>query len=153
MTPNIGRQAFLCILLAGTALPAFPVSAADGVKVEEIRAAIVYRCYNLMGEFGAEGVDACVKGEQSAMQALSAYPQQAGEIVQRCTRHVEINGWELAKACVDKDIAAESALAAYDEEHAALLEECRSSFEKRGAARVKACADERIAAVRMLKKD
>ena len=105
-TSNIGRSALLCILLAGAGLPAFPVSAANDAKEEELRADIVYRCYNLMGEFGAEGVQACVKGEQSAMQALSAYSQKTGEIVQRCTRQVQITGWEWAKSCVDKDIAA-----------------------------------------------
>lgn len=152
-TTKLGRSAFLCILLTGAALPDFPVSAADGTRLEELRADIVYRCYNLMGEFGADGLDACVKAEQSAMQVLSEYPQQAGAIVQRCTRHVEINGWELARSCVDRDIAAENALAGYDAVHAAVLQECRSSFETRGAARVKACADERIAAARETKKD
>jgi len=105
-TSNIGRSVFLCILLTGAGLPAFPVSAANDAKDEELRADIVYRCYNLMGEFGSEGVEACVKGELSALQALKAYPQHAGEIVQRCTRQVQITGGEWAKSCVDKDIAA-----------------------------------------------
>ena len=105
-TSNIGRSVFLCILLAGAGLPALPVSAANDAKDEELRADIVYRCYNVAGEFGSEGVEACVKGELSAMQALKAYPQHAGEIVQRCTRQVQITGWEWAKSCVDKDIAA-----------------------------------------------
>jgi len=105
-TSGIGSWALLCILLAGAGLPAFPVSAANDVKEEELRADIVYRCYNVMGEFGASGVDSCVKAEQSAMQALSEYPPAAGEIVQRCTRQVQITGWEWAKSCVDKDIAA-----------------------------------------------
>jgi len=105
-TSNIGRRALFCILLAGAGLPALPVSAANDAKEEELRANIVYRCYNVMGEFGSEGVEACVKGELSAMQALKAYPQEAGEIVQRCTRQVQITGWEWAKSCVDKDIAA-----------------------------------------------
>jgi len=105
-TSSIGRWALLCILLAGAGLPAFPVSAANDAKEEELRADIVYRCYNLVGEFGSEGVAACVKGELSAMQALKEYPREAGEIVQRCTRQVQITGWEWAKSCVDKDIAA-----------------------------------------------
>ena len=105
-TSNNGRWALLCILLAGAGLPAFPVLAANDAKEEELRADIVYRCYNVVGEFGSEGVEACVKGELSAMQALKAYPQHAGEIVQRCTRQVQITGWEWAKACVDKDTVA-----------------------------------------------
>jgi hypothetical protein len=105
-TSNIGRRALLCILLAGLGLPAFPVSAADDAKEEELRADIVYRCYNVVGEFGSEAVEACVKGDLSAMQALKGYPREAGEIVQRCTRQVQITGWEWAKSCVDKDIAA-----------------------------------------------
>ena len=106
MPSNVGRSVFLCILLAVAGLPAFPVSAANDVKEEELRADIVYRCYNVVGEFGSEGVEACVKGELSAMQALKEYPREAGEIVQRCTRQVQITGWEWAKSCVDKDIAA-----------------------------------------------
>ena len=105
-TSGIGPWALLCILLAGAGLPAFPVSAANDAKEEELRADIVYRCYNVAGEFGSEGVEACVKGELSALQALKAYPQHAGEIVQRCTRQVQITGWGWAKSCVDKDIAA-----------------------------------------------
>jgi len=101
-----------------------------------------------VGECGADGVNACVTAEQSAMQALLEYPRQANAIVLRCTQHVAINGWELARASVDRDIAAESALAGYDPVHAAVQQECRSSFEMHGAARVKACADERIAAAR-----
>ena len=106
MPSKVGRSVFLCILLAVAGLPAFPVSAANDVKEEELRADIVYRCYNVVGEFGSEGVEACVKGELSAMQGLKAYPQEAGEIVRRCTRQVQITGWEWAKSCVDKDIAA-----------------------------------------------
>ena len=95
----------VCILLAGAAFRPCPVFAADDTREQDLRADIVYRCYNKMGEFGAEGVDVCVRGELSAMQALSAYPLEAGQIVQRCTLYVQIIGWELAKACVDKDIA------------------------------------------------
>jgi hypothetical protein len=94
------------ILLTSAALLSCPVSAANDAKEEDLKAEIVYRCHYQMGEFGAEGVRVCVDGELSAMKALSAYPQQAGEIMQRCTRHVQIIGWELAKSCVDKDIAA-----------------------------------------------
>jgi len=103
---NVGRSVLLCILLAVAGLPAFPVLAANDAKEEELRADIVYRCYNVVGEFGSEAVAACVKGELSAMQALKEYPREAGEIVQRCTRQVQITGWEWAKSCVDKDIAA-----------------------------------------------
>ena len=142
----------VCILLTSAAFLWCPVFAADDTKEQDMRADIIYRCYNLMGEFGAEGVDVCVRGELSAMQALSAYPQQTVEIVQRCALQVQIIGWELAKLCVDKDVAADSALASYDEQHAAVLEECRTRFEKRGAAQVKACADERIAAARKVEK-
>lgn len=102
----IRRPVILCFLLTSVAFLPCPVSAANDTKEEDLKAEIVYRCYNLMGEFGAEGVRVCVDGELSAMKALSAYPQQAREIVQRCTRHVQITGWELAKSCVDKDIAA-----------------------------------------------
>lgn len=144
-TLTIRRSVTVCILLAGAAFPPFPVAAADSAKEEDLKADIVYRCYYLMGEFGPEGVEACVKGDFSAMQALKAYPQQAGEIVQRCIRQVHIIGWELAKSCVDKDVAAESALAGYAEKHAVVLERCRSNFGGRGPARVKACVDEQIA--------
>lgn len=102
----IRRPVILCVLLTSVVMRTFLVSAADATKEEDLRADIVYRCYNLMGEFGPEGVSVCVDGELSAMKALSGYPQQTGEIVQRCTRHVQATGWELARSCVDKGIAA-----------------------------------------------
>ena len=67
---------------------------------------MVYLCYNQMGEFGAEGVDTCVKAEQSAMHALSLYPQEDREIVQRCKDRMQAAGWQLVKSCVDQEIAA-----------------------------------------------
>jgi hypothetical protein len=153
ITFPIRRSVIVCVLLTSAAFLAFPLAAAEDIKEEDLRAEIVYRCHYQMGEFGAEGVDVCVKGDLSAMQALKTYPQQAGEIVQRCTRQVHIIGWELAKSCVDKDIAAESALAGYAEKHAMVLERCRAKFVGRGPARVKACVDEQIAAGGEAKKD
>lgn len=96
-----------CILLAGEAFLRVPAIAADAVKDADLKAEIVYRCYNQMGEFGAEGVRVCVDGELSAMKALSSYPQENGEIVQRCTRRLQSIGWEMVKSCADKEIAAE----------------------------------------------
>jgi len=60
--PFILRQAVAIIFLTCTALQAAPVTAAP--TEEELKADIVYLCYNQMGEFGAEGVDTCVKAEQ-----------------------------------------------------------------------------------------
>ncbi len=99
------RPVIACILLASAAFLPGPVSAAEATKDEDLKADIIYRCYNLMGEFGVEGVDICVKGELSAMQSVQAVPQQFGEIVRRCTRQVQMTGWEAAKSCVDKEIA------------------------------------------------
>jgi hypothetical protein len=97
----------VCLLLIAEVSLRFPTVAADAVKGEDLNAEIVYRCYNQMGEFGAEGVRVCVDAELSAMKALSAYPQDAEEIVQRCTRRLQSIGWEMVKACVDKDLATE----------------------------------------------
>ena len=97
----------VCMLLAAEVFLRFPAVAADAAKGEDLNAEIVYRCYNQMGEFGAEGVRVCVDGELSAMKALSSYPQEVGDIVQRCTRRLQSIGWEMVKACADKDIAAE----------------------------------------------
>ena len=105
-TSIIGRPFFLCILLTFAAWPVYPVFSADAAKEKEREADIVYRCYNQMGEFGAEGVDACVKGEQTAMRELAAYPPDADRIVQRCTERLEGVGWQLIKSCVDRDMAA-----------------------------------------------
>jgi hypothetical protein len=103
---TIRRQVIACILLASAEFLPCLVSAADNTKEEDLRADIVYRCYYQMGEFGAEGVEACVEGELSAMQALKTYPQEASEIVQRCTKRLEPIGWEMVKSCADRDIAA-----------------------------------------------
>ena len=91
--PFILRQAVAIIFLTCTALQAAPVTAAP--TEEELKADIVYLCYNQMGEFGAEGVDTCVKAEQSALHALSQYPQQHGEIVQRCKNRMQASGWQM----------------------------------------------------------
>jgi len=103
---TIRPRVIACIVLASAAFLPCPVSAADNTKEEDLRADIVYRCYNQMGEFGADGVEACVKGELSAMQALKMYPQEASEIVQRCTTRLQPIGWEMVKSCADRDIAA-----------------------------------------------
>ena len=103
---TIRRQVIVCILLASAEFLPCAVSAADNTKEEDLRADILYRCYYQMGEFGAEGVDTCVKGELSAMQALKMYPQEASEIVQRCTERLEPIGWEMVKSCADREIAA-----------------------------------------------
>jgi hypothetical protein len=95
------------IFLAVEMFLGVPAVAAHAVKGEDLNAEIVYRCYNQMGEFGAEGVSVCVDGELSAMKALSTYPPEAGEIVQRCTQRLQSIGWEMVKACADKDLAAE----------------------------------------------
>jgi hypothetical protein len=103
---TIRRQVIACIVLASAVFLPCPVSAADNTKAEDLGADIVYRCYNQMGEFGPEGVEVCMKGELSAMQALKTYPQEASEIVQRCTKRLEPIGWEMVKSCADKEIAA-----------------------------------------------
>jgi hypothetical protein len=100
------RQPVAIIFLTSTALLALSVCATAAPTEEDLKADIVYFCYNQMGEFGAAGVDICVKAEQSALRDLSLYSQQHREIVQRCTERVEGAGWQLVKACVDKDIAA-----------------------------------------------
>ena len=94
------------LLLAALGFISIPAFAAESSREEALGADIVYLCYNQMGEFGAAGVDTCVKAEQSAMRALSLYPLQHREIVQRCTERLEGAGWQLVKSCVDKDIAA-----------------------------------------------
>lgn len=104
-TLTIRRALIACTLLTSAALLACPVFADDATKEEDLKADIVNRCYYVMGEFGAELLDICVKGEISAMQALMAYPREAGEIVRRCTIDVQISGWERAKSCADKEIA------------------------------------------------
>ena len=103
---TIRWQAIACIVSASAAFLPCPVFAAENTKEEDLMADIVYRCYYQMGEFGAAGVEVCVKGELSAMQALKMYPQEASEIVQRCTERLEPIGWEMVKSCADRDIAA-----------------------------------------------
>jgi len=99
--PDIRR-----VLLVGAAWLPIAAIPADATQEEDLKAQIVHRCHYHMGEFGVEGVHICVEGELSAMQALSAYPQEAAEIVRRCASQVEITGWGYAKSCADKEIAA-----------------------------------------------
>lgn len=105
-TSTVRLPVIRCALLVGAAWLPFPAVSADAIKEEDLKAQIVHRCHYHMGEFGVEGIHICVEGELSAMQALSAYPQEAAEIVRRCTSQVEITGWGYAKSCADKEIAA-----------------------------------------------
>lgn len=129
-----------CIAVAGASLVASWSARAD------IADEAVVRCHIQAGEWGNEMIDACVKAELEAAEAVLRYPEKDRMIVKRCAEGVEIKGWVSVKRCIDKDIAAANALSGYSERHQALIAQCNREMAKGGAARVKACVDEAIAA-------
>ena len=79
----------------------FPlVSFAD--EAQELRAAIVMRCYYAVGEFGAELVDRCVKEDTAAYEAMQSYPSEAKAAIQSCTNRLQGDGFGRIKACADE---------------------------------------------------
>ncbi len=130
-------------LLATLLLPLY-LARAD--EEADLREEIVFRCHYEMGEFGVEGVHLCIEADNSALSALSAYPDPAKAIVSRCARELRQRGWAMVKTCVDQDLAAEDALRQYAAEHKAVIESCQAQVGKQGPAKVKACADRQISA-------
>ncbi len=129
----------LAVLLAYACLVRAEVS-----EETDLREEIVLRCHYDMGEFGVEGVRLCIEADNTALTALSAYPNAAKRIVSRCTRQMQTRGWATVQLCVDQDLAARDALAQYPEEQRAVIERCEAQIGQQGPAKVKACADQQI---------
>jgi len=132
-------------IVATLLLPCY-FAEADAPAESDLKEEIVLRCHYEMGEFGVEAVQACIQAENSALEAVSAYPRQGKAISSRCAAYAHARGWAVVKLCVDQDIEAEAALRQYPAEHAALIDLCRTEMEKQGPAKVKACVDQRISA-------
>lgn len=137
----------LAVAVVTVMLPFHMVRAGQSEEAD-VKEEIVLRCHYEMGEFGVEMVRQCVETENSALQALQAYPEQAKAIVSRCTQSTRGSGWAMVKACIDRDIEADAALAQYPVEHAGVIQLCRTEMGKQGPAKVKACVDQRISADR-----
>jgi len=89
------------VLLAAAVLFSPPVPADEA---QDVKAAIVVRCYYAVGEFGAELVDRCVKDDTAAEQALKHYPAEAKTLIQACTDRVGGDGFARIQACVDQGV-------------------------------------------------
>lgn len=133
-----------CVLVAAALLLPSSAPRADATADADRGQEIILRCHYYMGEFGVDGVQACVDEEQRAMKALSAYPQEASEIVSRCAPLIQESGWAMAKVCVDQDIEAEHALARYPKKTGVVVQGCRERMGQSGAAKVKACVDREL---------
>jgi len=81
----------LAVLVAAVMLP-FCIALAAQSEEADLKEEIVLRCHYEMGEFGVEAVQHCVETENAALQALSAYPEQAKAIVSRCTQDTRGSG-------------------------------------------------------------
>lgn len=80
---------------------------------EDIKAEIINRCRQQMGEYGSALVKACVDQDIEAAIALGKYDEQYKSILARCLRDMRSYGFALVKACADQDIQAENALRKY----------------------------------------
>jgi hypothetical protein len=77
-------------------------------EAQDLKAAIVMRCYYAVGEFGSELVDRCVKDDTAASAALQQYPPEHAAIVRSCTDRLQGDGFGRIKACVDEAVKAKS---------------------------------------------
>jgi hypothetical protein len=75
-------------------------------EAQDLKAAIVMRCYYAVGEFGSELVDRCVKDDLAASQALQQYPKEVAPVIRSCTDRLLGDGFGRIKACVDEAVKA-----------------------------------------------
>jgi hypothetical protein len=75
-------------------------------EAQDLKAAIVMRCYYAVGEFGAELVDRCVKDDTAAYEALGRYPPEHAGLVRSCTERRQGDGFARIQACVDEALKA-----------------------------------------------
>jgi hypothetical protein len=111
--------------------------AAAGAAEED--ADIVLLCHLVIGEFGSDAIDACVKDNRAARTEVRRQAAGAPSAVARCTSRWEPN-WVTTLRCVDAELAATAALRGYTGDEAMLLR-CREQFGEAGDTEVKACVD------------
>jgi len=70
----------------------------------EITQEITLRCMYDMGEFGQAGMDACVKADLAAVEALKRYPPEAQPIIDRCFQAKWTLGYSVVQQCVDGEL-------------------------------------------------
>jgi hypothetical protein len=131
----VRKALMVCLLCAPTAAAFGADDKADLVQE------VTLRCIYDMGEFGDDAVQACMRADLAAAEALAAYPADAQPIVERCMKTMWTRGYGTVQGCVERDLSAAAALAAYGEEHAEALRSCQERLGARGAARVKECVD------------
>ncbi len=100
---------------------------------------IVLLCHLLIGEFGYDAIDACVKENRMARAEVQRRSSGAPGAVARCTRQWEPD-WVMAQRCIDGELAAAAALRGYAGDEAT-LRRCREQFGEVGDTEVKACVD------------
>jgi hypothetical protein len=124
-----------CLLCAPTGAVLAAEDKADLVQE------VTLRCIYDMGEFGDDAVQACMRADLAAAEALTAYPADAQPVVDRCMKTMWTRGYGMVQGCVERDLAAAAALAAYGEDRAEAIRSCEERLSARGAARVKECVD------------
>jgi len=77
---------------------------------DDIKAEIIDRCSNDMGQYGPMMVKACVDQDMEAAAQLRSVPDRYKHILTRCFRHMRQFGFTVVKDCVDDNIEAEEAL-------------------------------------------
>ena len=91
------------------ALPSGQRADAAGIPDDpaEITQEIIMRCMYDMGEFGEIGVQACVKADLEAVEALRKYPPEAGRVIDRCFQSQWTRGYAVVRQCVDAELREE----------------------------------------------
>lgn len=120
-------------------------ASADAVNIPtdpaELTQEISMRCIYDSGEFGDDAVQACMRADRAAANALMQYPADAEGVVNRCLAALWQRGYSMVQVCVEQDLEATAALAALGPEHAPVIAACREKVGAHGAANVKRCVD------------
>ena len=82
-------------------------------KERTVRKAVIGRCRDQMGTYGAAMVKGCVDMDMDAYRDLKKLPKKYQSIYDRCKKSMASHGWAMVKGCVDMDIEAERALQNY----------------------------------------
>jgi len=95
----------LCLACTVPLLSHRPVCAADiPADPAEITQEVTMRCMYDMGEFGQAGMDACVKADLAAVEALKRYPPEAQPIIDRCFLARWTLGYSMVQQCVNAEL-------------------------------------------------
>ncbi|MCW5604783.1 MAG: hypothetical protein KIS79_13910 [Burkholderiales bacterium] len=99
------RLVLIPALVCCTLFAAAGTAMAAGIPTDkaELTQEITLRCVYDMGEFGNDGVQACIRADMAAAETLAGYPPEAKSIVDRCFSTLWSRGYGMVQRCVERD--------------------------------------------------